>query len=176
MLVSVDVMGQKLVPQAFDGEVAWTLNPFTGNPEPQKLPEEQLKDLKRDAVFEDPFIDFAAKGSEVTYEGTADLDGIKCHILKLVQNKGQEGNESVSTYYFDSESYLPMMTKQTVNAGMGPQEVDIYFSDYQDIGNGLVMPFSMDQRVGGQSMQTIKFTKITVDEEVADDIFKFPGE
>jgi len=100
MIISLDVMGQKLIPQAFDGETAWTLNPFTGNTAAQKLPHEQIKDLKRDAVFEDPFIDFAGKGHEVTYEGTGDVDGVKCHILKLVQNKGKGEDESTSSYYF----------------------------------------------------------------------------
>jgi len=90
MIISLDVMGQKLVPQAYDGEVAWTLNPFTGNTAPQKLPEAQARDIIRDAAFEDPFIDFASKGHEVSFEGTGDVDSVKCYILKLVQNKGKE--------------------------------------------------------------------------------------
>jgi outer membrane lipoprotein-sorting protein len=177
MIISLDVMGQKLVPQAYDGEVAWMLNPFTGNTAPQKIPEEQTKDLIRDAVFEDPFIDFVSKGHEVTYEGTGDVDGVKCLILKLVQNKGKGADESTSSYYFDSESYLPVLVKQTMsNEQMGTQDVDIYMSDYQDIGNGLMMAFNIDQRIGGQSVQAIKFTKAVANEDIADDIFKFPGE
>ena len=177
MIISLDVMGQKLIPQAFDGETAWTLNPFTGNTSAQKLPDEQIKDLKRDAVFEDPFIDFAGKGHEVTYEGTGDVDGVKCHILKLVQNKGKGDDESTSSYYFDSESYLPVLVKQTMsNEQMGTQEVDVYMSDYQDIGNGLMMSFNMDTRVGGQSVQAIKITKAVINEEKPDDVFKYPGE
>jgi outer membrane lipoprotein-sorting protein len=170
-------MGQKLIPQAFDGEVAWTLNPFTGNTAAQKLAEEQARDLKNDAIFEDPFIDYATKGYEVTYEGTGDVDGIQCHILKLIRNKGQGADEAISSYYFDSGTYLPVMLKQTMNTGQnGDQEVEIHYSDYQDIGNGLIMPYGMDNRMNGQSIQTIKFTTIVVNEEISDDIFKFPEE
>ncbi|MBN1791866.1 MAG: hypothetical protein JW830_15305 [Bacteroidales bacterium] len=177
MIISLDVMGQKLIPQAFDGETAWTLNPFTGNTAAQKLPDDQIKDLKRDAVFEDPFIDFTGKGHEVTYEGTGDVDGVQCHILKLVQNKGKGEDESTSSYYFDSESYLPVLVKQTMsNEQMGTQEVDVYMSDYQDIGNGLMMSFNMDTRVGGQSVQAIKFTNAVINEDIPDDVFKYPGE
>ena len=177
MIISLDVMGQKLVPQAYDGEVAWTLNPFTGNTAAQKLPDEQANDLKRDAVFEDPFIDFATKGHEVTYEGTGDVDGVTCHILKLVQNKGKGADESTSSYYFDGESFLPVLVKQTMsNEQMGTQEVDVYMSDYQDIGNGLMMSFSMDTRIGGESVRAIKFTKAVLNEEISDDVFKFPAE
>lgn len=177
MIISLDVMGQKLVPQAFDGETAWTINPFMGNPEAQKLPEGQTRDLKRDAVFEDPFIDFATKGSEVTYEGTGEVEGIQCHILKLTQNKGMGEEENVSSYYFDAETYLPLMVKQTMNnEQMGNQEVEVYMSDYQDIGNGLLMAFSIDTRIGGQSVQVIKFSSVVINEDLPDDLFKYPGE
>lgn len=177
MIISLDVMGQKLVPQAYDGEVAWTLNPFTGNTAPQKLPEAQARDIIRDAAFEDPFIDFAGKGHEVSFEGTGDVDGVKCYILKLVQNKGKGEEESTSSYFLDSESYLPVLVKQTVtNEQMGTQDVDVYMSDYQDIGNGLMMSFSMDTRIGGESVRAIKFTKAVLNEEISDDVFKFPAE
>jgi outer membrane lipoprotein-sorting protein len=177
LMMSVDVMGQKLIPQAFDGEIAWTINPFTGNPDAQKLPEEQAKGLKEEAIFEDPFIDYATKGYEVTYEGTSDLEGSKCHILKLIRNKGQGADESVSSYYFDSESYLPVMTRQTANNPQtGSQEVEVFYSDYQDVGNGLIMPFNLDSHMNGQSVQVIKFTKIVVNEDIPDEIFKYPGE
>jgi outer membrane lipoprotein-sorting protein len=177
MLISVDVMGQKLIPQAYDGTTAWMINPFTGSPEAQILPEDQAKSLKMDAVFEDPFIEYATKGYEVTYEGTGEVEGSQCHILKLIRNKGQGADEAVSSYYFDTNSYLPVMVKQNVNSGQsGSQEVEIYYSDYQDVGNGLIMPFSMDNRMNGQSVQAIKFTTIVVNEEIADETFKYPGE
>jgi hypothetical protein len=53
-IVTVDVMGQKIVPQAFDGTVAWMINPFTGNSDAQIMPEEQAKSMKLDAILEDP--------------------------------------------------------------------------------------------------------------------------
>ena len=86
-IISLDVMGQKFVPQAYDGEVAWTLNPFMGDPTPQKLPEDQVKSVKQEADFEDPFIDYAQKGNEVSYEGTADVDGVKCYQVKTYKEQ-----------------------------------------------------------------------------------------
>ncbi len=175
MIISVDVMGQKLIPQAYDGAVAWTINPFTGNPDAQVLPEDQAKSLKMDAVFEDPFIDYAAKGHEVTFEGTGDVEGSQCQILKLVRNKGK-ADEATSTYYFDSNTNLPVLLKQqTSSEQMGNQEVEIYYSDYQDVGDGMLMPFNMDTRMNGQSVQAIKFTTILVNQDIPDELFKFPG-
>jgi hypothetical protein len=59
---------------------------------------------------------------------------------------------------------------------MAGQEVMIYFSDYQDAGNGLIRAYTIDSRMGGQSVQMIKFKTIVVNEEVPDEFFKFPGD
>lgn len=175
-MISVDVMGQKLIPQAYDGEVAWTLNPFTGDPNPQKLPEDQVKSVIQEADFEDPFIDYAKKGHEVAYEGSVDVDGLNCFQVILTKNKGKGDDELVMNYFFDAETYLPVMVKQTPKSGqMAGQEMNIYYSDYQDTGNGLIMPYNIDTKVGGQSVQAIKFTKIELDADISDDVFKFPG-
>jgi len=176
-IISLDVMGQKFVPQAYDGEVAWTLNPFMGDPTPQKLPEDQMISVKQEADFEDPFIDYALKGNEVIYEGTADVDGVNCYQVKLTKNKGKGEEELVMNYYFDSETYLPIMVKQVPKSGqMAGQETNVYYSDYQDAGDGLLMPYTIDTKVGGQSVQAVKFTQIELNGEIADDVFKFPGE
>lgn len=175
-MISVDVMGQKLIPQAYDGEVAWTLNPFTGDPNPQKLPEDQVKNVQQEADFEDPFIDYARKGHDVTYEGKTDVDGVSCYQVKLTKNKGKGEDEIIMDYFFDAETYLPLLVKQTPNSGqMAGQEMNVYYSDYQDTGNGLIMPYTIDQKIGGQSVQAIKFTKIELGGDIPDDVFKFPA-
>lgn len=175
-IISLDVMEQKMVPQAYDGEIAWMLNPFA-DPTPQKLPDDQAKTVKLDADFEDPFIDYARKGYVVTYEGTGDADGIKCEILKLIKSTGTEGENVEMLYYFDSETFLPIMVKQKSSFGqMAGQEVQVYYSDYQDAGEGIIMPYTLDTRVNGQSVQLIKFTSIAVNVEIGDEVFKFPGQ
>jgi outer membrane lipoprotein-sorting protein len=175
-MISVDVMGQKLIPQAYDGEVAWTVNPFTGDPAPQKLPEDQLESVKSQADFEDPFIDYVQKGYEVTFEGEGDVDGVKTYIIKLTKKKGTP-EEEISTYYFDSETYLPIMVKQKPSSGqMAGQEMDVYYSDYQDAGDGLMMPYLIDTKVGGQSVQAVKFTTIEANADISDDVFKYTGQ
>jgi outer membrane lipoprotein-sorting protein len=176
IMISLDIMGQKFVPQAFDGETGWMINPFMGDPNPQKLPEDQLKAAKQDADFEDPFIDYASKGSEVTYIGTSDVDGVKCYEVKLVKNKGKE-DEAVMNYFFDADTYLPLVVKQTPSSGqMAGQEMNVYYSDYQDTGNGLIMPYTIDTKMGGQSVQAVKFTKIEFNTDIPDDVFKFPAQ
>lgn len=173
-MISVEVMGQKMIPTAYDGVTAWTINPFTGDSNPQKLPEDQISSALQQAEFEDFFIDYAKKG-EVTYEGTADVDGVKCYVLKAITQKGTD-NEMTMLYHFDSETYIPVLVKESSKSGqMAGQEVNIYYSDYQDAGNGLLVPYTMDTKIGGQSVQAIKFSKVEINPEISDDVFKYTG-
>jgi outer membrane lipoprotein-sorting protein len=176
MIMTMEIMGQKMV-QAYDGQTAWMLNPLSGEPKPQKLPAEQAGSLMEDAEFEDPFIDYAKKGHEVTYEGTGDVDGVKCYILKLTKNKGKGDAESISSYYLDSDTYLPLLVKQKTNAGpMGMVDVDVIMSDYRDAGDGIMIPFSIEQKMGGQAGMTFKFNTVEINKEIADEIFTYKGE
>jgi outer membrane lipoprotein-sorting protein len=176
MMISLDVMGMKLIPQAYDGVHAWTINPFTENKNAQLLPEDQAKALRSEAIFEDPFLNYKQKGHELTLEGSADLDGTSCYQVKLIMNKGKEGEEATSTYFIDKESYLSVMVRQNKGVQSGGQDTEIYFSDYQDIENGMIMPFNFDTKINGQSIQTIKFTSIVANVDIPDNVFAFPGE
>ncbi len=176
MMQTIDIMGQKII-QAYDGQTAWMVNPLSGETKPQKVPAEQAGSMLEQAELEDPFIDYAKKGYEVTYEGTGDVEGVKCYILKLTRNKGKGDAESVASYYLDCDTYLPLMVKQNTNAGaMGMVEVDAVMSDYRDAGDGIMMPFSIEQKMGGQTAMNIKLDTIEINKEIADDIFTYKGE
>ena len=59
------------------------------------------------------------------------------------------------------------MVKQIPTSGqMAGQEMNVYYSDYQDAGDGLLMPYTIDTKVGGQSVQAVKFTKIELNGEI----------
>jgi len=173
--IVLNIMGQEIIPQAFDGDTGWMNNPFGGGAGPQKIEDDQAKAIRDESEFEDPFINYQSKGFEASYEGTGDAGGIQCHIIKLIKHKGVEGEEMASFYYFDTEHYLQIMIKQPSAQAMG-QEIEIHLSDYQETGNGLLMPFVMDTQYQGQSVQKLNFTTITVNEEMSDDLFAFPGE
>jgi outer membrane lipoprotein-sorting protein len=176
MKVVIDIMGQKMVAQAYDGETAWMLNPFMGETA-QKLPAEQAKSVMNEAELEDPFIDYAAKGHEVSLEGTEDVQGIQCYKVKLTKFKGNAERESTQYYYFDKENYIPIMVKTVVKVGDQPgQEVETYFSDYQEVNGGLVMPFTMEVKMAGQVVQSMVFDSIFINVDIPDEEFKFPEE
>jgi hypothetical protein len=51
---------------AYDGSTGWNLMPFMGNKDPQKMTEEQLKDIRVEADFDGPTFDYKAKGNKST--------------------------------------------------------------------------------------------------------------
>ncbi len=169
----INVQGTELVAQAYDGTTAWTLNPFAGGKDPVKLDDEQTKEIK-DEEFEDAFIDYKKKGHEVTLEGTEEVDGVKCFKIKLVKNKNNPKDDATELHFFDAENYVPIVRVSYVK--VGPQkgtEVKSYMSDYQEVG-GLMFPFSIEQKINGQTQFKSTMESITIDDIKDDTIFAFP--
>ncbi len=169
----INVQGTELIAQAYDGKDAWMLNPFAGGKDPVKMDDEQAKDVK-DETFEDNFIDYGKKGHEVTLEGTEEIDGVKCFKLKLVRNKKNEKDDITEYHFFDSENFVPIVVARYIRSG--PQkgtEVRTYLSDYQEVG-GLMFPFSMEQKVNGQTGFKMTIEKISLNDITDESIFAFP--
>ncbi|MBN1413994.1 MAG: outer membrane lipoprotein-sorting protein [Bacteroidales bacterium] len=174
--VVMDIMGKKFVAQAYDGQTAWMLNPFVGDTA-LRLSDEQAKAVMEEAEFEDPFIDYAAKGHEVILEGTEDVQGVPCYKINLTKYKGNTEKENTQYYYLDKETCIPIMTKTFVKAGpQAGQVMETYFSDYKEVGDGLMMPFSFEVKSAGQIIQILTFEKIILNEDIPDEEFEFPGE
>ncbi|MBN2480188.1 MAG: hypothetical protein JXB19_00480 [Bacteroidales bacterium] len=53
--------------------------------------------------------------------------------------------------------------------------IENYVGNHKDIGNGIIMPYSMDTRVNGQSAQLIKYNTITVNADIPDELFEYQG-
>jgi len=170
--VVLNVQGQEIVQAAYDGETAWTLNPFAGGTEPVKLDDEQAKEIK-DQNVEDDFIDYKSKGHVVTLQGKEEIDGVQCFTLKLEKNKNNDKDDVTKIYYFDTENYVPLMYKSYIQSG--PQkgtEMQTFMSDYQEAG-GLMMPFYIEQKINGQTVSKIVVEKYLVNEDIDDSVFAF---
>lgn len=166
--VDVDIQGTQLV-QAFDGETAWTINPFATGTEPQKMPEQEAQDMIKQQ-FEDPFIDYKDKGHSVALEGKEEIEGAQCYKLKLTKANGD-----IEYHFFDAEYYVPVMSRTTQSGGpMAGMAADTYLSDYQEI-DGMLFPYYLETKVNGQTAQTITITSVELNPEVEDDFFLFPG-
>src|SRR5579864_997945 len=55
---------------AFDGQNAWGVNPMTGQTTPKMLTGAAAEQVRSQAAFDPPLLDYRAKGSKVQYLGT----------------------------------------------------------------------------------------------------------
>jgi outer membrane lipoprotein-sorting protein len=166
----MDIQGQLMV-QAFDGETAWMINPMMGSTEPQKLEGEMAKSIIDQSEFEDPFIDYAAKGHEVSLEGDEIIEGVECYKIKLVMNQNNDEDVRTQFYFLDKELYLPLLVKTRIN----DMEINTYMSDYQEVDEGLIVAFNIEVRMEGQPSQMISIDSVEVNIEMDDGFFRFPA-
>ena len=167
--LSISFQGMEMI-QAFDGEVAWWINPFMGGTEPQKMPNE-MAEMFTSQKFESDFLNYKEKGNKLTLEGKEEVEGTETYKIKLEREDGD-----IHYYFMDSEYFVPIMMKMAVTEGqMKGQEIETYFSDYQEI-DGMMFPFYIESKVAGQSLQKMTIEEVVINEEYEDDFFAFPKE
>lgn len=170
MKMEMDFQGQKLV-QAFDGETAWSLNPFMGQTKPSKATDEESKASASQLTFEDELVNYKEKGHSLSLDGKEEIQGTKCYKLTLTK-----ADDSQVIYFIDMETYAPVMYRVPMNAGpMKGQSMDNYMSDYQEV-EGVMMPHSLEQKIGGQSVSKMTVEKMDVNVDLPDSFFAFPEE
>jgi hypothetical protein len=173
--LSVSLQGMTIVFQAFDGTTGWSTNQMTMKPE--KMEAEDSEILKQEVEMIDPFIDYASRGYKVALEGKETVEGTECHKIKLTKKPikidGKE-EENSSYYFFDTQNNVPIVVRSTAKKGPTKGMItDMVMSDYQEV-NGLFMPFSMTQKVNGQTGLNIIYTKFEINLEIADSEFAIP--
>lgn len=170
--MKIAVQGQEIL-QAYDGVDAWMVNPFMGGKDAVKLPPEQAKEMTEQEM-EDEFIDYKKKGHEVKLLGKEEIEGTLCFKIELIKNKFNDKEDVTEIFYFDAENFVPIMSSSFVRSGPAKgQEARMYLSDYQEV-NGLMLPFSMESKVNGQTVQKMTFQKVTLNESIEDSLFAFP--
>lgn len=165
--IEATMQGQTMV-QAYDGETAWWIFPFMGNPEPQKMPEDQARETINQADIEGHLVDYKKKGHKVELIGKEDMEGTEVYKLKLTLKNGD-----VQYIYLDGEYFIEL--KQTTKSKrQGVEfEVDTFYGDYKEV-NGLMIPHSIESKASGNTVMQITLEKFEVDVDVDDSIFEMP--
>ncbi len=158
--------------QVFNGNEGWVINPFTGRETVEAMPEDVVKEMKLQADLDGELIDYAKKGSKVSYEGEEDVDGEMAYKLKLIAEKGD-----MMYFYIDkATNYLVKQTAKQKNEDGSEQEYSILFSNFKNV-EGRTIPFEMETNTTymGQVYKTpIKILSVEVNKEMSDDLFKKP--
>lgn len=156
------------IKQGYDGKNGWMINPMTGSAEPIDITGPELRSLKEMGDMDGKLWNYKEKGHTVELIGKEDLEGSEVFVIKLTDAEGH-----IDHYYMDAENYVILKSKSKTIINGSEVEVESYLSNYQEI-DGLVMPFSIEQRAGGQTMMTFNIEDVKYNEPVDDKIFAKP--
>ena len=168
MRMEMEIQGKSLV-QAFDGTTAWMINPFMGGNDPEKMSEEDSQQMRDDADFDGPLVDYKTKGHTVDLVGKEDVEGTSCYKLKIAKKTGKTDYS-----FIDAQSFLEIksITKQKM---MGQEmEMEVYPTNYKPVA-GVLTPFTTERKSGGRSVMTMTFDKVEPNIAVDEAKFKFPA-
>lgn len=127
----------KYYAQGFDGTKGWKIDAFKNETTPTILNGPDALAMANESNVE--LMDFVlrskANGAAMTYTGTDSVKSHFCYQIELKQNATTE------TLYFDTRTYELVMKKTlSKNAELNKAPMNIYYSDYRDIG-GVKIPF-----------------------------------
>lgn len=154
--------------QAYNGTTGWMVMPFMGKKEPEEMSADMLKDVKDQADFDGPFIDYAKKGYTIDLVGKEDIEGTPAYKLKMVK----DGNETL--VWIDADSFLDIKTAGKRKIQGQEIESETTIGNYQEFG-GLLFPMQIEMKPkGAPAGQTITIEKVELNPELADDQFAMP--
>lgn len=157
--------------QAYDGSTGWSIMPFMGKKDPERMSADALKDFKDEADFDGPTVDYKTKGNKVELLGKEDVQGTPAYKLKVTT---KEGNET--TVYLDSETYLDIKAVSKHKIQGQELEEETILGDYKDVG-GLLFPFTIESHVKGhdEMARTIVVDKVELNPPAVDTaVFHMP--
>jgi len=147
----------------FDGKVAWSKDPFTGE---RVLEDVERAQMVREAAF-NAQLKWKQLYKKVETVGMKKVGDRECIVVQLTPEKGHPFKA-----YYDKETYLLLALEGTSESAMGEQTVRTLFSDYKEVG-GVLYAYTHEMNVGPATIET-KLEKIEWDVKLDDALFKKP--
>ena len=154
--------------QAFDGEVAWSTAPWTGNAAPQHLPESRTRDLMYQADFDGLLYNWKEKGHHLELERIDTVETELAFKIKLIR-----ADSAIQYYLIGTKDFL--LKKQVSYRTFRGEEITIenYFRDYRYV-DGIPFAFVIETQYPGRSV-SMEFDEIKLNEPVEDEFFGMPS-
>ncbi|EDP70895.1 conserved hypothetical signal peptide protein [Flavobacteriales bacterium ALC-1] len=172
----INIQGQSVKQNVFDGEVLWNTNMMTQKAE--KGTKEATENMKlQKASFPDPFLNYKEKGFAIELIGEEEIAGTNTFKIKLTKTPitvdGKQ-EENVSYYFFDTENFVPIAIQNEIKLGPSKGKIsETTFSDYQEV-DGIYFAFSMTQGLKDQPGFSISIDSIELNPEVDAKAFTYP--
>lgn len=155
----------------FDGSEAWQIDPFAGRRDPERMGEDDTRDLIEQYDFYRPLVDYQRKGSKIEYLGHSTVDGDDSLLLKVTLRNGD-----IVKCYLDPETYLEIRTERLMFVRGKVHQTFTNLGSYKKV-NGVYFPFSIASGTPGDPANDIKLTlsKIEANVPMSDSEFKMPA-
>ena len=157
--------------QAYDGSTGWKIAPFEGRKDPERLGEEELRDVMEDANFLGPLVDYQAQGNRIEYIGKDLIDGDDVYRLKVTLKNGD-----IYYYYLDPETFLEIRTEKVQFIHGAVHESVSECGSYKLVA-GVYMPFTCEigSKQNPESRSKVTFDKIEPNVALDPAEFKMPA-
>jgi hypothetical protein len=155
---------------AYDGQTPWMINPFKGTSVPQKMFEDDAKDIIEQSDFGGPLVNYKEKGNKVELLGKEDLAGGPVYKLKVTLKNGD-----IRYFFLDAENYLDFKITRVVKREGREMMIDTLLSDYDEI-SGLMVPLSVYVKTGDQILNQISWENVEFDLPMDDSMFTMPSD
>ena len=150
--------------QGTDGTSVWVLSPVIG----ERLLEGEEGESFREAALFNREANWKASYQKVECTGVEDVNGKPAYKVIVTPKTGKP-----ITRFYDKASHLEVKELRTQAGPMGEITVESYPSDYKAV-NGVLMPFTVTQKVLGQSVE-IKMNEVQQNVDLPADTFKKPA-
>ena len=154
---------------SYDGREGWSMTPFGGRREPERASDDIARGLAHQADFEGALVDWRAKGHQIEYLGTEDVDGTPAHKLRLTRK-----DKDVEYIYIDPDSALEIRITSVRKIRGTEQISETDYGGYQQVG-GVWLPFSIESGAKGRPKGfRINVERAELNVPLDDALFRFP--
>jgi hypothetical protein len=96
------------------------------------------------------------------------MEGSSVYKIKIIKADG-----NIETYFIDTENFVPLKISSITKFQGNETESETNPGNYKEV-NGAMMPFSMENKLKGQTVSNVVIDKYEVDKEVDDNLFVKP--
>lgn len=154
---------------AYDGTIAWTVNPMAGN-KAEVSPAKEAKRLAERADMDGMLVGWKEKGYALELVGPEDIDGATAYKVKVTDQ-----DKDVKFIYIDATTWLEVRMDMRVSMMGQEADVEMLMSNYQEVA-GVQIPMAIEMRTDGQALMSMTYSNPKVNVDIPDSRFAFPVE
>ena len=161
--LTVEIPGQPVmtIVNLFDGTKAWMINPMTGDPSPQAMPDAETATAKAQSDFDGALVDYKAKGYTVVLVDAARVAGRPTHHLKVTH-----ASLPTQHVYLDPETFVEMRVSVE-----GPTASETDLSDYKAV-DGIMVPHTIKISQNNALVAELRIGKVEFNVPMDDALFR----